>query len=401
MIEDCMLARGQVSISACTVAIRSGQWQGNDIAWAYYNRGTAYMNLGEYRRAIEDQDKALRLNPGLVLAKQNRALAMVNLNQSGETYQRSGSRITPGVSNPDLDRGTVLSAQRILAQLGFYDGAIDGIVGPKSRGAVRQFQEEWGYPVTGVIDQRLLGQLDVVAKIAAAISEGERDGSDVGSEPPTPQKSAGLEVQSTGSGFFVTNDGWLLTNRHVVNNCAEIDIVVAGNRLKTARKIISLSSDLALVKADYSPYRSAEFRSGKGIRPGSTVVVMGFPLTGILSPEINVTTGNVSALAGIAGDATVLQHTAPVQPGNSGGPLLDDSGNVVGVVVAKADAIKFAEETGDIPENIAFAIKSSIARDFLDAEGIDYAAAPSAASEDIADIVVRVRPYVSLLLCMR
>jgi S1-C subfamily serine protease len=289
----------------------------------------------------------------------------------------------------------------MLAQLDLYDGATDGIVGPITRRAVRQFQEEWGYPVTGVIDQRLLGQLDVAAKIAAAISESERDGSDVGSEPPTPQKSAGLEVQSTGSGFFVTNDGWLLTNRHVVNNCAEIDIVVAGNRLKTVRKILSLSSDLALIKANYSPYRTAEFRSGKGIRPGSTVVVMGFPLTGILSPEVNVTRGNVSALAGIAGDATVLQHTAPVQPGNSGGPLLDDSGNVVGVVVSKADVNWFAKETGDIPENIAFAIKSSIARVFLDAEGIDYATAPSDASVDIADIVVRMRPSVLLILCMR
>ena len=128
---------------------------------------------------------------------------------------------------------------------------------------------------------------------------------------------------------------------------------------------------------------------------------MGFPLAGILSPEVNVTTGNVSALAGIAGDVTMLQHTAPVQPGNSGGPLLDVSGNIVGVVVAKADALVFAKETGDIPENIAFAIKASIARDFLDAEGIDYATAASDTSDDIADIVVQARPYVSLLLCMQ
>ena len=132
--------------------------------------------------------------------------------------------------------------------------------------------------------------------------------------------------------------------------------------------------------------------------PGRDAAV--FPLAGLLAPEVNVTAGNVSALAGIGGDATMLQHTAAIQPGNSGGPLLDDLGNVVGVVVAKANAVEIARATGDIPENIAFAIKSSIARDFLDAEGINYALAVSGVHEDIANLVVKARPYVALLLCM-
>src|ERR1039458_2293039 len=73
-----------------------------------------------------------------------------------------------------------------------------------------------------------------------------------------------------------------------------------------------------------------------------------------------ITPGAISALAGIHNDIRFLQVTSPVQPGNSGGPLLDDSGNVIGVISSKLDALKIAGITGDIPQNVNFAIKSSL-----------------------------------------
>lgn len=99
----------------------------------------------------------------------------------------------------------------------------------------------------------------------------------------------------------------------------------------------------------------------------------GFPLAGLLSSEINVSTGIVSATAGIRGDQGRVQISAPVQPGNSGGPLLDDRGNVIGVVVGKLDAIRVAAYTGDIPQNINFAIKSGRLDAFLRRNGISGA----------------------------
>ena len=98
----------------------------------------------------------------------------------------------------------------------------------------------------------------------------------------------------------------------------------------------------------------------------------GHPLRGLLSAQLNVTSGNVSALAGIGDDAQRLQITAPVQPGNRGGPLLDAAGNVIGVVVSKLDAVRTAELTGDIPQNVNFAIKGALVRGFLDIHGVAY-----------------------------
>jgi S1-C subfamily serine protease len=85
-----------------------------------------------------------------------------------------------------------------------------------------------------------------------------------------------------------------------------------------------------------------------------------------------VTTGIISSLAGLHNDTRFLQISAPVQPGNSGRPLHDSSGNIVGVVSAKLDALRMVKATGDIPQNINFAIKTGALRDFLDNSAVPY-----------------------------
>jgi hypothetical protein len=96
-----------------------------------------------------------------------------------------------------------------------------------------------------------------------------------------------------------------------------------------------------------------------------------------------------------------MQITAPVQPGNSGGPLLDMSGNVVGVVVAKLDALKVAEVTGDIPQNVNFAINASVARTFLDAQSVDYETAASEEALSVSRVAERARRSTVLVECLR
>jgi len=129
--------------------------------------------------------------------------------------------------------------------------------------------------------------------------------------------------------------------------------------------------------------------------------VLGFPYAGLLASTPQVTTGAISALAGLHDDTRYLQLTAPVQPGNSDGPLLDLSGNVVGIVSARINALAVAERTGTLPENINFAIKSGIVRSFLEANQIDYETAQSSGGLEPADVGELAAKSVGLLECYK
>jgi serine protease Do len=118
------------------------------------------------------------------------------------------------------------------------------------------------------------------------------------------------------------------------------------------------ANDLALIKIEMHPTVFASLRSG--VRLGEGVAAFGFPLSGLLATSGNFTLGNVTAVAGLEDDTRILQISAPVQPGNSGGPLLDYSGNVVGVVEGKLNAITVFTVTDDLAQNVNFAIKANV-----------------------------------------
>jgi len=175
---------------------------------------------------------------------------------------------------------------------------------------------------------------------------------------------------TSGTAFFISQNGETLTNAHVVEGCQQIRVNGGTARLLARDG----TNDLALLATDQHPAKWASWRLS--VRQGEDIVVYGFPLTGVLSSGGNVVTGNVTALAGLEDDSRFLQISAPVQPGNSGGPLFDRFGNVVGVVVSKLNAIRIASATGDIPQNVNFAIKASVATAFLDAQRVTISTAP-------------------------
>jgi S1-C subfamily serine protease len=177
-----------------------------------------------------------------------------------------------------------------------------------------------------------------------------------------------------GTGFFVSSDGEILTNNHVVAGCRNLTIKGGQPVQVISRNPVS---DLALVKAEIKPDKIAVFRNGPAPKVGDTVVIFGFPLPGVLSSEGNVSTGVLSATTGLQNDIRFVQISAPVQPGNSGGPVFDTSGHVIGVVVAKLDALRVAQFTGDIPQNVNFAVHWSEVRALLDEQGVRYKKLPS------------------------
>jgi S1-C subfamily serine protease len=167
----------------------------------------------------------------------------------------------------------------------------------------------------------------------------------------------------------VSNQGQILTNNHVVAGCRTL-ATRDGKQLRVLSR--SASSDLALLQADFAPSAVAVFRTGAAPKLGDEVVAFGFPLPGLLSSNGNVSAGIVSATSGLQNDIRFIQISAPVQPGNSGGPLFDSSGHVIGVVVSKLDAVKVAQITGDVPQNVNFAVHWAEVRAFLDDAGVRY-----------------------------
>ena len=169
---------------------------------------------------------------------------------------------------------------------------------------------------------------------------------------------------STGTGFAVA-PGLLITNHHVIDGCTAIEVVSAVGRRRAAVVDADPLIDLALLRVPGMRGGAAKLRSPNNVRLGEPVMVFGFPLSGSLTSGGNFTSGLVSGLRGLRDTVGEIQITAPVQPGNSGGPVMDASGAVVGVVVAKLDALRSAIATGDIPQNFNFVVSLDTLSEFL------------------------------------
>ena len=206
---------------------------------------------------------------------------------------------------------------------------------------------------------------------------------------------------ASGTGFFVSSDGRILTNSHVVNGCSAVSVGRPGSTLQPATVIArDTKNDLALLSSQLKPERVATMRTN--VRLGENVAVYGFPLAGILPSTGNFTLGNIAATAGLRDDTRMLQISAPVQLGNSGGPLLDQDANVVGVVVGKLNALAAAEALADIPQNINFAIKSVVATTFLEANGIQPShSSATGAGLQPPDVADRAKAMTALIVCRK
>ncbi|SIS65347.1 S1 family peptidase [Phaeovulum vinaykumarii] len=190
---------------------------------------------------------------------------------------------------------------------------------------------------------------------------------DTGTQSPPPSRSApsGTGGGATGTGFAVTPDGMILTNNHVAGECRSLTVDGAPAALIAA----DADLDLALVQMTGATGLSSAAFSPRPAALNADVTVAGYPLAGLLG-GLNITRGSVTGMKGLGGDMRQMQISAPVQPGNSGGPVVDAEGHVIGVVVSKLDAQFIQNEIGDIPQNVNFAIRGEIAKLFLSQNGV-------------------------------
>lgn len=187
------------------------------------------------------------------------------------------------------------------------------------------------------------------------------------------ENTVALELISTGSGFIISKAGGVVTNHHVVEDCLNISASLGGEQYDARIKHIDKELDLAILETDLIPSHFASiYPSSKKIKLGEDIITVGFPLHGVLASSASLTTGNVSSLAGLQDDTTTFQFTAPIQTGNSGGPIINRNGEVIGVVQSKLNTIKLAKHTGDIAQNVNFAINGKELIKVLDDSGTQY-----------------------------
>ncbi len=232
---------------------------------------------------------------------------------------------------------------------------------------------------------------------------------DAGSETPVPKPGSRVDgpvepdstpIESSvfsGSGFFVTSNQ-IVTNAHVVEGC---DYVWSSLGERLSIDVVEPQSDLALLSLiEGKSKKAAALRSGASLRTAEKVMALGFPYGGQVSTDLNLTIGNVSALSGFANDRRFFQLTAPIQPGNSGGPVLDKAGNVVGVVVSQKSAIPELMRSGSVPQNVNFAIALGTLQSFLDSQAVRYETQASEMTIDPSDVYSEARPYMRLIRCV-
>lgn len=218
----------------------------------------------------------------------------------------------------------------------------------------------------------------------------------------SPESSPPSSSGKTGTGVLVSEDGHILTNHHVVEQCAYVTVSRNGEIALEARVVKSDSvNDLAVLKVDreFPEIDVARFRVGLPMRAGEVVATYGYPLAGMLSSSGNISSGNVTALTGINDDTRMVQISAPVQPGNSGGPLIDGGGLVVGIVNARADDMAVIGATGTIPQNVNFSIRANIATNLLESAGVRYNVSPEEAPLSLVDIASTAQRFSFFVLC--
>jgi S1-C subfamily serine protease len=386
------------------------------VAGFYDNRQYALKSMGRLREALDDANTVIRLAPTYSFGYRSRG----NVNDAMGRYDSAIADYTKAISIEPRDAGLLIDQGKILAKVGRDREAIADFshaleIDDKAVAAFRErglVYKKLGDISAALADLTWFTRFEPKdQEVVRAIEEmqGASSPSQVAPEPSrqpeakraereNSKPSEGQRSGSSGTGFFVSTDGYVVTNAHVVDGCSNPQLISGLAPPVSARVLAAdTANDLALLKGDLMSNRAASLRVG--VKVGEGIAAFGYPLVGLLSTSGNFTVGNVSAITGLGDDTRYLQISAPVQPGNSGGPVLDQNGNVVGVVVSKLDAIKIAAAINDVAQNVNFAIKATVLTNFLDASGVSYTTAGVGQPLQPADLAERAKSISVLIRC--
>jgi len=208
--------------------------------------------------------------------------------------------------------------------------------------------------------------VDVAAqRFSAALSRHAASPSNWNANTST-EKTGEARSIGLGTAFAVADGNWFLTAYHVVGD-AESVVLKCGDLDPAEAKVYKIdpANDIALLKADVRTPAALSLAPDGAAAVGGHVFTMGFPNPELLGVQPKYTEGVISSLTGMRDYSNVMQITVPIQPGNSGGPLVDESGNVVGIITSSAAVRRFYATTGAFPQNVNWAVRAEYARPML------------------------------------
>ena len=211
-------------------------------------------------------------------------------------------------------------------------------------------------------------------------------------------KKSKLYRVGSGSGFSISRDGLIVTNHHVIDGCSAVAVSDKGEMYRAIVQSVDERNDLALLKSKLRPTHVF------ALNPDGTdilreIYVAGYPFGRMVSNSVKVTKGIVSSLVGLKNNSAQIQIDAPIQVGNSGGPILDSEGRVVGVSVSKLDAFEVMKKKKQIPEGVGFGVKSETLIQVLKSSGArTYKRGGLKTTDDIAKAIRGGTFYISCLM---
>jgi S1-C subfamily serine protease len=176
-----------------------------------------------------------------------------------------------------------------------------------------------------------------------------------------------IRQQSSATGFAISKNGLIVTAYHVIKDAKVIKVYLSKDSSISAMILHSdPMNDLAVLKIESSTPNFLQIAPMRSVKMGDKVFTIGFPMSSVLGQEAKYSDGVVSALSGIEDASSFLQITVPIQPGNSGGPLVNEKGEVVGIITSTAAILPFIKESGTLPQNINWAVKADYLRPLIE-----------------------------------
>jgi S1-C subfamily serine protease len=216
---------------------------------------------------------------------------------------------------------------------------------------------------------------------------------------PAEASPGGAGLRAIGSGFFITSDGYLLTNFHVVKEAGRVEVKYKNRVFKATVVEVDMVNDLALLKVSGTDFAALAISHKDSADLGDEVFTIGFPNIDMQGLEPKYTDGKISSLAGMRDDPSEYQISVPVQPGNSGGPLCDVNGEVVGIVVARLNDLAVLRESGTVPQNVNYAVKAKHALRLLQSvKGLDALLPPAKTAAKSAKPVQTVEDAIAMIM---